>query len=162
MHFAAAVQGLRAVKVWVLSCAMLITAIAVFTLRSVAPTELLSVQSTASQLIVGAGLCLILTDAVFAQVLIVPFTGEAVGEKPNIAFTLLKFFTFFPFVTTGALVAVMWTEANWAHFAAAVLVILVVHLWFRYRHTEAVRINSQQAEVEEGEEDFPMRLGLRY
>ena len=162
MHFAAAVQGLRAVKVWVLSCAMLITAIAVFTLRSVAPTELLSVQSTASQLIVGAGLCLILTDAVFAQVLIVPFTGEAVGEKPNIAFTLLKFFTFFPFVTTGALIAVMWTEANWAHFAAAVLVILVVHLWFRYRHTEAVRINSQQAEVEEGEEDFPMRLGLRY
>jgi hypothetical protein len=40
--------------------------------------------------------------------------------------------------------------------------VLVAHLWFRYRHREAVRINSLQAEVEEGEDEFPMRLGLRY
>ena len=51
---------------------------------------------------------------------------------------------------------------SWAHFAAAALTVLVVHLWFVYRHREAVRINSQQGEVEEGEEEFPMRLGLRY
>ena len=37
-----------------------------------------------------------LTDAFFANVMMVPFTGEASAEKPNMAFTLLKFFTFFP------------------------------------------------------------------
>jgi hypothetical protein len=161
-HFAAAIQGLRAVKVWVLACALLASALVIALLRFVAPPELLSMQATASQLLVGAGLCVLLTDAVFAQVLIVPFTGESVGETPNLAFTLLKFFTFFPFVTTGALVAELWIENSWAHFALAALTVLVVHLWFRYRHLEAVRINSQQAEVEEGEDDFPMRLGLRY
>ena len=161
-HFSAALHGLRAVKVWVLFCSLAATTAAVFVLRAVAPAELFSFHSTSAQLLVGAGLCIVLTDAVFAQVLIVPFTGEAVGEKPNIAFTLLKFFTFFPVVTAVALAAVLWTEASWAHLAGAALIILVVHLWFRYRHSETVRINSQQAEVEEGEDEFPMRLGLKY
>jgi len=59
-------------------------------------------------------------------------------------------------------VAELWIESGWTHFASAALVVLVAHLWFRYRHRESVRINSQQAEVEEGEDEFPMRLGLRY
>jgi hypothetical protein len=161
-HFEAAIQGLRAVKAWVLVCALVLTLVVVAGLRVVAPAELMTPHATAAQLLVGAGLCVLLTDAVFAQVLIVPFTGESAGEKPNLAFTLLKFFTFFPLVTTGALVCEMWIEDSWAHFAAASLAVLVAHLWFRYRQREAVRINSQQAEVEEGEDEFPMRLGLRY
>ena len=161
-HFEAAIQGLKAVKAWVLVCAVALTLVVIAGLRVVAPAELMSPRATAAQLLVGAGLCVLLTDAVFAQVLIVPFTGESVGEKPNLAFTLLKFFTFFPLVTTGALVWEMWVEDSWAHFAAAGLAVLVAHLWFRYRQREAIRINSQQAEVEEGEDEFPMRLGLRY
>jgi len=122
---------------------------------------LTTLHAAAAQGLVGAGLCLILTDAVFAQVLTIPFTGESVGEQTNLAFTLLKFFTFFPFVTSGALLASYWIEEAWAHFATIGLVVLVAHLWFRYRFRESVRINSQQAEIEEGDE-FPMRLGLRY
>jgi len=160
--FKAAIQGLRAVKAWVLVCAIVLTLGVVAGLRVVAPTELMTLHATAAQLLVGAGLCVMLTDAVFAQVLIVPFTGESVSEKPNLAFTLLKFFTFFPLVTSGALLANYWIEETWAHFAVAGLAILVAHLWFRYRQREAVRINCQQAEVEEGEDEFPMRLGLRY
>lgn len=161
-HFAASLQELRAVKIWVLCCSLAATTAVVFVLRAFTPAELLSFQSMSAQLLVGAGLCILLTDAVFAEVLTVPFTGEAVGEKPNIAFTLLKFFTFFPFVTAAALLVVIWTEASLAHLAGAALIILVLHLWFRYRDSEAVRINSEQAEVEEGEDEFPMRLGLRY
>ena len=137
------------------------TALVVCALRLVAPPELTTLHAAAAQGLVGAGLCLILTDAVFAQVLTIPFTGESVGEQTNLAFTLLKFFTFFPFVTSGALLASYWIEEAWAHFATIGLVVLVAHLWFRYRFRESVRINSQQAEIEEGDE-FPMRLGLRY
>jgi len=161
-HFEAAILGLRALKTWVLSCAALVTAGVIAALRLVSPGELLGVHATAAQLLVGLGVCVLLTDAVFSQVMIVPFTGESTGETPNLAFTLLKFFTFFPVVTTIALVAELWIESGWTHFASAALVVLVAHLWFRYRHRESVRINSQQAEVEEGEDEFPMRLGLRY
>jgi hypothetical protein len=141
---------------------MATTEAAVCALRLVAPAELLSVQATAAQMLVGAGICIILCDALFANVMIVPFTGDAAGEKPNLAFTLLKFFTFFPAVTTMSLLSEQWVEEGWQHFGVAAIAIVVIHLWFRYRHRESVRIHSAQAELEDGEEDFPMRLGLRY
>jgi len=161
-HFVAAMDELTSARLWVLLCAMATTEAAVCALRLVAPAELLSVQATAAQMLVGAGICIILCDALFANVMIVPFTGDAAGEKLNLAFTLLKFFTFFPAVTTMSLLSEQWVEEGWQHFGVAAIAIVVIHLWFRYRHRESVRIHSAQAELEDGEEDFPMRLGLRY
>ena len=161
-HFDAALLQFRAVKAWVFVCALLMTTAVIAGLRSVAPRELLSAEATATQLLVGVGVCVLLTDAAFANVLTLPFTGEVAGEKPGLAFTFLKFFTFFPLVAGVTVAAEIWIENSWAHFGVAGLVVLVGHLWFRYRHREAVRINSMQAEVEEGEDEFPMRLGLRY
>lgn len=161
-HFDAALLQFRAVKAWVFVCALLMTTAVIAGLRSVAPRELLSAEATATQLLVSVGVCVLLTDAAFANVLTLPFTGEVAGEKPGLAFTLLKFFTFFPLVAGVTVAAEIWIENSWAHFGVAGLVVLVAHLWFRYRHQEAVRINSMQAEVEEGEDEFPMRLGLRY
>lgn len=161
-YFHAAIDELMATRIWVLLCSLVVTLGVIALLRAVSPAELLSWPASAAQWLVGAGICLLLTDAVFANVFIVPFTGEASTEKPNLAFTLLKFFTFFPAVTTVALVSERWIEVSWAHFGVAALAILVIHLWFRFRYREQVRIYSQQAELEDGEEDFPMRLGLRY
>jgi len=161
-HFHAAVDEFLAARTWVLLCSLGVTLSVITSLRPVSPHELLTWQATTAQWLVGAGICLLLTDAAFANVFIVPFTGETSSEKPNLAFTLLKFFTFFPAVTTAALISEQWIEAGWVHFGVAVLAILVIHLWFRYRYREQVRIYSQQFELEDGEDDFPMRLGLRY
>ena len=161
-HFEAAIQELRAGKIWVLLSAVIVTITTIAGLLLVAPGELLTAHSVAAQFMTGIAVCVLLSDAAFAQVLIVPFTGDSGAAKPNLAFTLLKLFTFFPFVTTGALVLEMWIEENWAHLVNAGVVVLVGHWWFRYRHREVVRIHSMQAEVEEGEDEFPMRLGLRY
>ena len=88
--------------------------------------------------------------------------GRAFAEKPNLAFTLLLYFTFFPVVTAVSMICDRWIEEGWQNLGVAAIVIVVIHLWFRYRHRELVRIHSVQAELEEGEDDFPMRLGLRY
>jgi hypothetical protein len=161
-HFSAAIQELQAGKVWVLICSGLFTAGAIFVLRMISPPELRTLQAIAAQLLVGIGITLILTDAFFANVMVVPFTGEAAIGKPNLAFTLLRFFTFFPAVTLLSLASGQWIEGNWVHFGLAALAVLVVHLWLRHRHRELVRIHSAQPGLEDGEEDFPMRLGLRY
>ena len=161
-NFDAAIEELIAAKVWVLLCALAVTEATVGALHLLAPAELQTILATSAELLVGAGVCVILTDVVFANVMIVPFTGETAAEEPNIAFTLLKFFTFFPLVTAVALVSEQWIEERCLHFGAAAIVIVVAHLWFRYRHREVVRVHSAQAELEEGEDDFPMRLGLRY
>jgi len=161
-HFGAAIQELLSTKTWILLCGGLITTAAVFLLRLISPPELLAWQATGAQLLVGPGICVILTDAFFANVMIVPFTGEAISGKPNLAFTLLRFFTFFPAVILLSLISEQWIETNWVHFGVVALTVIVTHLWFRHRHQELVRIHSAQAELEDGEDDFPMKLGLRY
>jgi hypothetical protein len=161
-YFDAAIEQLKAMKVWVCLSAAAVTMGVIALMWLVAPQELLTAQAFAAQLLTGCGVCVLLTDAAFAQVLRVPFTGESGGEKSNLAFTMLKFFTFFPLVTAVSLGAELWIEKSWSHFGVAGIVVLVLHWWFRWRYREVVRINSLQAEVEEGEDEFPMRLGLRY
>ena len=43
------------------------------------------------------GMCLLLTDAFFLNVTAVPFTGGT-REPSNLAFTVLKYFSSFPFI----------------------------------------------------------------
>jgi hypothetical protein len=161
-HFDAAMDELESAKLWVLLCSLAITEAAVGVLWLVTPAGLFSMQATAAHILVGAGMCVILTDVFLANVMIVPFTGEPSREKPNLAFTLLLYFTFFPAVTAVAMISDRWIEEGWQNFGLAAIAIVVIHLWFRYKHRDLVRIHSAQAELEEGEEDFPMRLGLRY
>lgn len=161
-NFEAAIERLRAAKIWVFLCSGLACTFTVFGLRLVSPPELSTWPAIAALLLVGAGLSLILTDAFFANVMTVPFSGEPTGVTPNLALTMLRFFTFFPAVTGLSLLADQWIDGNWVHFGLVVLTALVVHLWFRYRHRELVRIHSAQVGLEDGEEDFPMKLGLRY
>jgi hypothetical protein len=160
-EFDAAMEELLATKVWVLLCGCGITLAVVAALLAVAPPELQTVQAVAAQLLVSMGMCVILTDAFFAAVTSIPFTGEVSREQPNLAFTLLKYFTFFPFVTAFSVGGEYLVEQSWLRFGCAGLVIGVLHLWFRYRHREYVRLASAQVELEDGEEDFPMKLGLR-
>jgi hypothetical protein len=103
-----------------------------------------------------------LTDVFFAHVLVVPFTGDPSNEQEGLAFTLLRYFTFFPVVTALSLISEHLAEKSWLHFGAAMLIVVVAHLWFRQRHRDAVRLHCAQPALEEGEEEFPMKLGLRY
>lgn len=159
--FEAAIEQLLAAKVWTGLCGAVVTIAAIGALRLVAPAELRSGQATAAQLLVAAGMCLLLTDAFFVNVTIVPFTGGA-REQPNLAFTVLRYFTFFPMVMILSAVSELWLENGGKRFGIAAVSIIVAHLWFRKRHRDMVRQNSNQLELEEGEEDFPIKLGLRY
>ena len=161
-HFEAAMEQLLAAKVWVVLCGVAVTTAAVGAFRLVAPNELLGWPATAAQLLVVAGMCLLLTDVFFLNVTIVPFTGEPAREQPNLAFTLLRYFTAFPVVTGLSLASELWIENSGEHFGIAAISIVVAHLWLRKRHRDVVRLDSSQLELEEGEEEFPIKLGLRY
>ena len=161
-NFSAGIEELRASKMWALLCTAGSSMASVLILRLAAPQEFLTWRSTAAQLLVSIGISVILVDAFFANVSTIPFTGEVVSGKPNLAFTLLQFFTFFPAVIMLSLFCDQWIEGNWVHFGLAALVVLVAHLWFNNHHREFVRIHSDQPELEDGEDEFPMRLGLRY
>lgn len=161
-HFCAAIDMLLAAKVFVLGCGAIVTFGTFLALRAFAPSELLTRPATASQLLIAAGMCLLLTDVFFINVTTVAFTGEPQREQSSLAFTLLKCFTFFPFVAAFPLVSEPWIEANVRHFIFAAAAIAAAHLALRRRYCKAVFEHANFLQLEDDEEEFPMKLGLRY
>ncbi|HTX77624.1 MAG TPA: hypothetical protein VMD29_15550 [Terracidiphilus sp.] len=160
-HFEAAIAELNAARVWVMLCAGCVTLSAVAMFRLMAPPELLTLHATAAQVVAGAGMCVLLTDFFFLQVTTVACTGEA-GTESNLAFTVLRYFTFFPLVSWLSWVSQPWMQSSGLHLGIATGGIVVLHLWLRWHHRAVVRQAAQQIPLEDGEDEFPMRLGLRY
>jgi hypothetical protein len=161
-EFAPALERLLAAKIWVLLSAVVITFGALFLSRAIAPPELLGRPATAAQMLMAAAMCLLLTDVFFLTATTLAFTGASTREESSLAFTLLKFFTFFPVVASLPLACEPWIQQRPWHLAAAIAVVAAAHAGLRLRHRSAVRAHSNLPGIEEGEEDFPMRLGLRY
>lgn len=160
--YASALDRLQAAKTWTLACSLAVTLGALLASRAIAPAELLTAPATAAQLLTVIALCLLFTDVFFLNVTTVPFTGAPSGEEPNLAFTLLKFFTFFPLIVwlPGALEP--WMEIKLRHLAVAAATVAAAHIALRLRHRAIVAAHCRQLPLEEDEVDFPMRLGLRY
>jgi hypothetical protein len=130
-------------------------------LRTISPAELLTWPATIAQVIVAGGMCLLLTDALFLSVTTIAFTGEPTRDQPNLAFTVLKYYTAFPLLAALPIATEWWIEKSFQHMFIAALVIAVSHLVLGHRHRNLVRQNCNLPELEDGEEDFPMKLGLR-
>ena len=161
-HFGPGMEQLSAAKVWVFLWAGILTFGAYFALRGFAPPELLGWAATTSQLLVAAGMCLLLTDIFFVHVTIVPFTGEPPREQSNLAISLLKYFAFVPVVAWLPVSVEPWIETGVFHFFLAVLAIGAAHLALRGKHRGIIREHCNMVELEDGEDEFPMKLGLRY
>ncbi len=160
--YLAALPQLQAATLWAFTAASIVTLAAIGAFQFIAPAELRTVPSLAAQLVTGLGLCLLLTDAFFLNVTGIPFTGERPAHETNLAFTVLRYYTFFPVVTIFSLVSERLMERGGAQLGYSLAVILVAHLWLRKRHRDAVRLDCAQPALEDDEEDFPQRLGLRY
>jgi hypothetical protein len=161
-HLLPALEQLRAAKISVLLVTGAVTLATGLALRTIAPLTLLTWPATASQILVAGGMCLLLTDLFFLNVTTVAFTGEPTRGQPNLAFTVLKYYTAFPVVAVLPIVAESWVEQSLRRMILAVLAIAAAHLALELRHRGIVRQHCNQPALEEGEEDFPMKLGLRY
>jgi hypothetical protein len=161
-HFRSLIEQLLAAKVWVFLWGVAVTFGAVLALRVIAPAELLTGPATASELLIALGMCLLLTDIFFLKVNTVAFTGESATEQSNLAFTVLKYFAFFPIVASLPLGFEPWIAASVRHFVIATVVIAAAHWALRRHHRKIVLEHSLELALEDDEEEFPMKLGLRY
>jgi hypothetical protein len=161
-QYATAWEQFNASKVWALICASITVVLACLGSRLLAPPELLTVPATATQLLIAAGACLLLADCFFLNVTTVAFTGSGSRQRSNLAFNVLKYFAFFPIVAGLPPVLEPWLEGSIERFALAAAVILIAHLLLVRRHRQIVQEYCNQLELEDDEEEFPMKLGLRY
>jgi hypothetical protein len=160
--YEAALHLLQAATLWTWLAASTVTCTAIAALQFVAPADLRTLSSLASQVVTGLGLSLLLTDAFFLNVTSIPFTGERPSHDPNLAFTVLRYYTFFPFVTTLSVAFEILMERGGARLGGALAIIAIAHLWFLWRRRNVVRLDSNGLALEEDEDDFPLRLGLRF
>ena len=157
-----AMHQLQAAKLWVLLWAIIATFSVCLILRPFAPPELLTWPATASLLLIAIGMCLLLTDAFFLNVMTVAFTGEPAREQPNLAMAVLKYFTFLPIIVWVPVASEPWIEQSILHFAFAAGFISAVHLALQRFHRHIVQEHCNMPGLEDDEDDFPMKLGLRY
>jgi hypothetical protein len=155
-------EQLGAAQVWVLLWTVIATLGMCLIFRAIAPAELLLNRAIEAQILVAASMVLLLADAFFLNVTSLPFTSDQVREQPNLALTVLKYFTFFPVVAAVPLQLEPWIEERASHFVILIAAVATVHLLLRLRHQSVLREHCNQLPLEEDEEEFPMKLGLRY
>ena len=151
-----------ATRIWVLFWALALTLGAVALIYTVASPELRGARSLAIQVFTAASLCVLLTDAFFLTVKTVPFTGTRSPASMNLAYVLIQYFGLFPPLVLITLSLEDWIAASAAHWLIAICVVAGAHLELLRRHKRILRDSVALLEVDDDEEEFPQRLGLRY
>ena len=155
-----AIEELKATTHWGLLCSAVVIFTTIGIFQFIGPPQLRTSSSIVAQIVVGAGLCLLLTDSFFLNVTTIPFTGEVATDQGNLAFTVLGYVTMFPIVTTLSLGCELWLEPGGVRIGIALGCIVLAHLWLRKRFRTILRLYCGQLSLEEGEDEFPTRLGL--
>jgi hypothetical protein len=151
----------RAAKTWALLFVTILTGAACLIAGAIAPSGLLTWRTVAAEVLVAAGLCLLLTDLFFLHVTTIAFTGEQAGDSPNLALTVAKYFAFFPIVVWLSLTSGPWIEKGIWRCLAILIGIGLAHCLIDLRHREIVRQHCLLFDPDNRENLFLLQLDLR-
>lgn len=159
IHRKPGVELLIGTKIWVWLSSMSITLCIVVISRFYAPPDFQGWQIAVGQTIMATGLCLLLTDLFFLNVKIIPFTGVRTEVQPNLAISLLKYFSFFPLT--------IWLTLNWEprleasvlNMIITVILIVGIHAVLCVIHRRTIE-NHLNLPYMEDENPLLMKLGL--
>lgn len=119
-------------------------------------------QFAAVQSITAVALSLLLTDVFFLRVTTIPFTGSKSSSATNLALLLIPYLGFFPGIVLFTINTEQWMEAARSHLLLASAIVLAADLWLRKARRSHLKGTLRQIEGDDDEEEFPLRLGLRY
>ena len=152
IHGKAASDHLSATKLWVLLWAMTMTLGAVAVLQIISYPELRAPRELVTQVVVAAGICLLLTDAFSLQTAAIPFTEARVPHNTDLAFILLRYIVFFPALIVATVNYEWWIEVSAGHLIVTTLLIIAAHFALRYVQwrirRERIRGSAAQEEGE--------------
>jgi hypothetical protein len=153
---------LATTPLWIFPWVMALTLGLVALISFVAQAELPGWRPVLSQALVAIGLSLLLTDALFLKVRSIPFTGTERAPATNLAFVLLQYFGLFPPLVWLSVDLEPWLEASLWHVAGTTGIVLISHLAMRRVFVKNAEYYANLIDLDDYEEEFPQRLGLRY
>ena len=151
---------IQATRRWVILWTMLLT-LPLALLASVAE-PLRSPRFALVQGLAAVALSLLLTDAFFLNVKTIPFTGTRPTSATNLALLMIPYLGFFPASVLFTVAAEPWLEASFRHLGLGAVAVAAAHVCMLRIHRARVAEQLQQIQADEDEEEFPLRLGLRY
>jgi len=149
-------------KRWAFFWALVVTLVAVWSGRMVGPAELHGWRETGLQVFAAFSLCLLLSDVLFLRDTMTPFSWVRVGSKASLAVMLIEYVALFPPLVLVVVSVELWMGMSASHLAETVFVVVVLHLALRSAYRKNVIRSSNLMDVDDEEEEFPQRLGLRY
>ncbi len=158
----AGLPQVRAAQRWAFAWSLLLSEAAAAFACAAQPAALRDWRFAAVQAIVAATLSLLLTDAFFLRIKTIPFTGARPNSATNFALLLIPYLGFFPAIVLFTVALEPMLEASFGRLAAAVAVACGAHFWLRHVHCVGMEEHVLQIDADEDQEDFPLRLGLRY
>jgi hypothetical protein len=119
-------------------------------------------QFAVGQIIVAVGWSAVLTDLFFLNVSTIPFTGARSNAATNFALLLIPYLGFFPAVVMFTVALEPIIEASVGHLSLAAGLAAAAHLLLRAMYRSRMAEHVNRIDADEDEEEFPLRLGLRY
>jgi hypothetical protein len=113
-------------------------------------------------MLVAVALSVLLTDVFFLNVKTIPFTGAKPHAAANFALLLIPYLGFFPAVVLFTVGLEPVIEASVGHLALTAGIVVGAHLVLRVLHRRRIAEFTQLVDADGDEEEFPLRLGLRY
>ena len=161
IHGKASSDHLAATKLWVLLWAMTMTLGAVAVLQIISYPELRAPRELVTQVVVAAGICLLLTDAFLLQTATIPFTEARLPHNTDLAFILLRYIVFFPALVIATVNYEWWIEVSASHLIVTTLGIITAHFALRYVQWRIRRERaSRSVAQEEGEVSRVLGLSI--
>ncbi len=159
IHGRASSDHLNATKLWVLLWAMTMTLGTVAILQIISYPKLSAPRELVTQVVVAAGICLLLTDAFSLQTATIPFTETRVPHNTDLAFILLRYIVFFPALVIATVNYEWWIEVSAGHLIVTTLGITAAHFTLRYVQWRIRRERGRGSLVQE-EGEVSRVLGL--
>jgi hypothetical protein len=161
IHGKASTDHLAATKLWVLLWAMTLTLGAVAVLQISSYPQLRAPRELVTQVLVAAGICLLLTDAFSLQTATIPFTEARVPRNTDLGFILLRYIVFFPALVVATVNYEWWIEVSAGHLIVTTLGIIAAHFALRYVQWRIRRERvSRSVAQEEGEVSRVLGLSI--
>ena len=147
-------------RLWITAWAVVISGSTASILHLLSPLAMRMPRIFAGQLLVAAGLSLLLTDMRLFSVRTIPFTHLRTSSVSDFPLMIVRYFVLFPVLVSVVVSAEHWIEASLPHLVETALLFAVAHMVFVQANARSIRQSTIETPLEESEE-FLQRLGLR-
>jgi hypothetical protein len=151
---------LAGTSIWITLWAVIISIGTTLLLHALSPAGMKIPRIALGQLVVAAGVSLLLSDILLFSVRTIPFTHLHKGSVNDLPLAVLRYFVLFPIFVAIVIQKEAWIEASNMHLLATLLLFFAVHFLLRRAHVHFLAQFTVDTPPDETEE-FPQRLGLR-